>query len=187
MLTKFRKVGMHFTHPASTLTAPSHKSLPVGSRCVKCIPTFRNSVIAAAALLLVGSLVHPVHANETPTTAPGVKVVTADEVSKLQAAGATVVDTRVAAEYPEGHIKGAISVPYREKSGKAADFDAAQDEFKLSKLPADKGAAIVTYCNGSTCWKSFKAAVVAARAGYTNIHWFRDGLPAWKAKGLPVE
>lgn len=147
----------------------------------------RNSVIAAAALLLAGGLVYPVYANETPTTAPGVKVVTADEASKLQAAGATVVDTRVAAEYAEGHIKGGVSIPYREKSAKAADFDAAQDEFNLSKLPAVKGAAIVTYCNGVTCWKSLKAAVVAARAGYTNVHWFRDGLPAWKAKGLPVE
>lgn len=146
----------------------------------------RNSVIAAVAVFLMGGLVHSVHANETPVTAPGVKMVTADEAQKLQAVGATVVDTRVAAEYAEGHIKGAINVPYREKSAKAPDFNAALDEFNLSKLPADKGAAVIAYCNGPTCWKSFKAVVVAARAGYTNVLWLRDGFPAWKAKGLPV-
>lgn len=148
----------------------------------------RNFVIvSAAAVLLMGGLVPTAQANDTPATAPGVKVATVEEANKLQAAGAAVIDTRVAAEYAEGHVKGAVNVPYREKSAKAADFDAAQDEFNLSKLSADKGAAIITYCNGPTCWKSFKAAVVAARAGYTNVHWLRDGLPAWKGKGLPVE
>lgn len=145
----------------------------------------RNAVLAA--LLVAGGLIQPVHANETPASVPGAKVATADEANRLQAAGAMVVDTRVAAEYAEGHIKGAVCVPYREKSAKAANFNAAEDEFNLSKLPADKGAAIVTYCNGPTCWKSFKAAVVAARAGYTNVHWVREGIPAWKAKGFAVE
>jgi rhodanese-related sulfurtransferase len=145
----------------------------------------RNAALAT--LLVAGGLIQPSLADETPTSVSGVKVVTADEASKLQSAGATVVDTRVAAEYAEGHIKGAVSVPYREKSAKAATFNAAEDEFNLSKLPADKNAAIVFYCNGPTCWKSFKSSVVSARVGYTNVYWFRDGLHVWKAKGLAVE
>ena len=96
--------------------------------------------------------------------------------------GAVAIDTRVASEYAEGHIKGALSVPYREKSEKSAEFDASKDQFDLSKLPVNKEAAIVLYCNGPECWKSYKAATVAIKGGYSNIHWYRLGFPDWKAK-----
>ncbi len=131
--------------------------------------------------------VSPALATETPSALQGAKLVTADAVKKLLDQGVAVIDTRVANEFAEGHIKGAKSVPYKEKSTKAADFDAAQDSFDLSKLPADKAAPVVMYCNAGECWKSYKASVVAMKAGYKNIHWMRGGLPEWKAKSFPVE
>jgi rhodanese-related sulfurtransferase len=129
-----------------------------------------------------------VQAQETPMQAPaGVKLVEAKDVQDLQAKGALIVDTRRASEYGEGSIKGAISVPYDpEKSAKAADFDASQDKFDLSKL-ADKGKDIVVFCNSGTCWKSYKAAVVLAKNGYKNVYWYRNGMPDWKARKLPIE
>lgn len=135
-------------------------------------------------LLLVAS---PSYAVDTPETIEGVKVVTAEEVQKIQAAGGTIIDARIASEYADSHIKGAVNVPYREKSAKAMDFDSTQDEFALAKLPADKNAAIVTYCNGIYCWKSPKAAILAVRAGYKNVNWYRVGFDDWKAKTLPTE
>lgn len=141
----------------------------------------------AAMLLVSGLAVSMAKAADTPPTIAGAKLVTAEDIVKAIAGGAVVIDTRVASEYAEEHIKGAVSVPYREKSGKAVDFDASQDQFDLSKLPADKGKAIVTYCNGPECWKGYKGAVFAVKAGYTNILWFRTGIPEWKAKGLPTE
>lgn len=125
---------------------------------------------------------------ETPTGAPaGVKLVNAAQVQELQAKGAIIVDTRKAAEYGEGSIKGAISVPYDpEKSAKAAEFDASLDKFDMGKL-ADKNAAIVVFCNSGTCFKSYKAAVVLAKNGYKNVNWYRDGVPDWKARKLPME
>jgi len=127
-------------------------------------------------------------AQETPTAAPaGVKLVDATEVQALQSKGAVVVDTRRAGEYAEGTIKGAISVPYDpEKSAKDANFDPAQDKFDLSKFP-DKNANIVTFCNAGSCWKSFKSAVVLAKAGYKHVYWYRNGFPDWKARKLPIE
>jgi rhodanese-related sulfurtransferase len=140
--------------------------------------------IAGAALLMVAGLAQ---ASETPATLDGTTVVTAEKVKDLQAKGATVIDARVANEYAEAHIKGAISVPYKEKSAKAPDFDASQDSWDISKLPADKNAAIVLYCNAGECWKSYKASKMAVKAGYKNIYWFRGGMPEWKAKGYPTE
>ena len=129
------------------------------------------------------------HANatETPPQLAGAKLVNADQVKKMIESGATVIDSRVANEFAEAHIKGAKNVPYKEKSAKAVDFDATQDSFDLAKLPADKNAPVVFYCNAGECWKSYKASVVALKAGYKNVHWFRGGIPEWKSKNYPIE
>jgi rhodanese-related sulfurtransferase len=140
---------------------------------------------AALILGLGGSL--PAMATETPPTLAGVKVVTAEEAKKLQDAGVLLIDTRVAAEYAEKTAKGAKSVPYKEKSAKEVGFDASKDDFDLAKLPSDKSAPIVFFCNAGECWKSYKASVVAQKAGYTKINWMRGGFPEWAAKGLPTQ
>ena len=129
----------------------------------------------------------PAFAADTPASLDGVTVVNADKVKELMAKGTPVVDTRVAAEYAEAHIKGAVSVPYKEKSAKEPGFDASVDSFDLGKLPADKAAAIVFYCNAGECWKSYKASSVAVKAGYKKVMWFRGGIPEWKSKGYPTE
>jgi rhodanese-related sulfurtransferase len=126
-------------------------------------------------------------ANETPMTLAGVKVVGAEEVKKMLDAGVPVIDTRVAAEFAEKTIKGAKSVPYKEKSAKAVNFDVALDAFDATKLPGDKKAPIVFFCNAGECWKSYKASIWAQKAGHTNINWFRGGMPEWTKKGLPTQ
>lgn len=123
----------------------------------------------------------------TPDKLAGVRIVSADDVQALMRSGVPVYDTRVANEYAEEHVKGAKSLPYKEKSSKAADFDPKLDTFDVSRLPGDRAAPLVFYCNAGECWKSYKASVAAQRAGYTQIHWFRGGMPEWKAKKLPTE
>jgi rhodanese-related sulfurtransferase len=140
-----------------------------------------------AAMMFSAGVAMPALAVETPASLAGVTVVSAEEAKKLQDGGAPMIDARVAAEYAEKTIKGAKSVPYKEKSAKAADFDASKDKFDLSKLPSDKAAPIVFFCNAGECWKSYKASVVAQKAGYTKIYWLRGGVPEWTAKGLPTQ
>lgn len=124
---------------------------------------------------------------ETPQTLPGVTVISAEQAQDMARQKVPIMDTRVAHEYVEQHIKGAINVPYKEKSAKAIDFDSRVDRFDLTKLPADKHAPIIFYCNAGECWKSYKASKLAVRAGYTRVYWMRGGIPEWKAKGYPVE
>ena len=128
-----------------------------------------------------------VHASETPASLAGAKVVGAAEVKKMLDGGTPVIDTRVAAEFAEKAIKGAKSVPYKEKSAKEVGFDPSKDDFDMAKLPQDKGAPIVFYCNAGECWKSYKASTVAIKAGYTKVFWFRGGMPEWVAAGLPTQ
>lgn len=149
----------------------------------------KNTSVAKyfVAFVAMAAFAGAAQAVDTPATLAGATVVDAAKAKSLMDGGAKMIDARVAQEYAESHVKGAISVPYKEKSAKSVDFDASQDSFDLSKVPADKNAALITQCNGPECWKSYKAAKALIKAGYKKVYWFRGGLPEWKAKGYPVE
>ena len=125
----------------------------------------------------------------TPTALPEVKVVTADDVSKLQASGAVFVDTRTEKEFHAKRVRGAVHAAYVEKSLKDVAFNAQLDDFSaLDRVPgltSDK--AVIFACNGAECWKSYKAAKVAKAKGFKNVYWFRGGLPEWAAAKLPTD
>lgn len=123
---------------------------------------------------------------ETPQSIPGGTLVDAVKAKEVLDKGGLAIDTRVAAEYAEKRIKGAINVTYKETHPRTSKI-APGDSFDLSKLPADKNKALVFYCNGSPCWKGYKGADAAIKAGYKQVYWFRDGLPAWEAKKFPTE
>lgn len=125
--------------------------------------------------------------NDTPLAIEGAEVVDAKQVLELRSKGVMIVDARVAPEYEEAHIPLAISIPYGEKSEKSSNFNPAVDKFDLSKLPGNKNAGIVFYCNAGACWKGYKAAVVSVNAGYKKVYWFRGGLPEWMNRNFPVE
>lgn len=148
----------------------------------------RRGVVGLVGGLVLGlGAVCGAWAAETPSRLDGVKNVSAEEAKQMLDRGVPLIDTRVASEYAEKTIKGAKSVPYREKSSKDVKFDRAQDQFDLSKLPSDKNAPMVLFCNSGECWKSYKASVVARDAGYKQLYWLRGGMPEWTAKGLPTQ
>lgn len=122
----------------------------------------------------------------TPRTLPGATIVEVASVVRLMQSGARYIDTRNDAEFKAGHVPGARLVPYVEKSGKDADYNAAEDQFDLSKLPPDRHAALIFGCNGPECWKSFKASRAAIAAGYDQVYWFRGGFPGWRDAGHKV-
>lgn len=147
--------------------------------------SFKQLTLAAGAALLLLSA--QAGATENPGTLAGGTIVSAAQAKDLVAKGVKIVDVRSGNEYADSHIKGAVLVAYKEKSEKKADFDAAADSFDLSKLPGGKADAMIFYCNGLECWKSYKASVTAIKAGYSKIHWLRGGMPEWKAAGGAVE
>lgn len=124
--------------------------------------------------------------NWTPSQLPGATVVTASEVVALQQKGVPIVDVRSVKEYQEKRIRGAISIPYAEKSLKDVAFDPATDEWAGPQL-LDKNKPAIFHCNGPECWKSYKAARVALTKGFKSVYWFRGGFPEWDEHGLAVE
>lgn len=123
----------------------------------------------------------------TPKVLAGATVINAQQAKELMDKGVPNYDTRVAHEYTEGHIKGAISLPYKENSAKEVDFDVSLDAWDVGKLPKDKNAPMIFSCNGPECWKSYKSARVAIDHKYARVYWFRGGYPEWKTAGFPVE
>ena len=45
---------------------------------------------------------------------------------------------------------------------------------------------VVFYCLAD-CWMSWNATKRAARWGYTQLYWYRDGTDGWEAAALPTE
>ena len=118
--------------------------------------------------------------------------VLAGDVSPEQVAGATTVDTAQAralfdkevafvdvrkdSDWDAGRIPGAIHLDLKGK-------------FTEEGLSAEvkKDEPLVLYCNGSSCLRSSEASVMAVGWGFGKVHYYRDGFPAWKAGGNPVE
>lgn len=83
-----------------------------------------------------------------------------------------LVDSRPAARrYDNGHIPTAINIP-------ETQFDKLTD-----KLPKDKAAPIIFYCQGFECDLSHKSAFKAEKLGYTNVKVYAAGQPDWEAHG----
>lgn len=140
-----------------------------------------KTILLFATILSLGLFAN---AADTPTSAAGCKVVTADEVQKLMDKKTQLFDVRKAAEYAEEHIKGASSLEYKEKSKKEVGYNVSEDSFDDSKLPA---SGMIFQCNGADCWKSYKSCLWAVSKGKKDVYWFRGGIPEWKSKNLPTE
>lgn len=90
--------------------------------------------------------------------------------------GAAFVDARSAEEYAEGHIPGALSLP----------FDDVYKKPELAKTFDEKGLPIIVYCGGGDCDLARTLAYALIEAGHKRVLVFKDGLPGWAAAGLAV-
>ena len=84
----------------------------------------------------------------------------------------TVLDVRPPDEFAVGHVPGAVNIPLDELEARLAELDPDHE--------------IVAYCRGPWCVLSFEA-VAALRVRGFKIRRLEDGLPEWRAAGLPVE
>jgi ArsR family transcriptional regulator len=84
----------------------------------------------------------------------------------------TVLDVRPPDEFAAGHLPGAINIPLSELEERVGEL-------------AD-GREVIAYCRGPYCVLSFEA-VAALRERGIPARRLEDGLPEWRAAGLPLE
>jgi len=95
-----------------------------------------------------------------------------DELKERMSTGEVVLlDVRPRPEYRAGHIPGAVSIPLEELGD------------HLASLPADR--PIVAYCRGPYCMLAVDAVRALRARGFDAVR-LEEGLPEWKAAGLPV-
>ena len=82
-----------------------------------------------------------------------------------------VLDVRSPEEFKEGHVPGAVNVPYDQIASRLAD------------VPKDKD--VVLYCR--TGRRAGIAAEVLQANGYTRLSHLEGDMTAWVEKGRPVE
>jgi ArsR family transcriptional regulator len=102
----------------------------------------------------------------------GMEAVSRHELLERSRAGTvTILDVRPEDEFALGHVPGALNIPLRELEARLSEIDPQQE--------------IVAYCRGSYCVMSYEA-VARLRARGFKIRRLEDGLPEWRAAGLPV-
>ena len=98
--------------------------------------------------------------------------VSIEEVSEVVDNGeATILDVRGSAEYADGHIPGAMSIPLGYLSQ------------RMDEIPADK--PVVVHCQ--TGVRSSIAASVLERLGRTDVRNYMGSYEGWSSAGKPVE
>jgi rhodanese-related sulfurtransferase/DNA-binding transcriptional ArsR family regulator len=83
-----------------------------------------------------------------------------------------VLDVRPAQEFSAGHLPGAVNIPIHEL------------EKRLRELPKRK--EVIAYCRGPYCLMSYDAVSLLRKKGL-KARRLADGMPEWRAAGLPVE
>jgi PQQ-dependent catabolism-associated CXXCW motif protein len=122
----------------------------------------------------------------TPAAIPGARVLTTLELKAMLEGEPRPFLVDVLSGPPHRTLRGALWL----HNGGLGDFDAIEEKRYLDTIALlaghDKERHLVFFCSGARCWLSYNAALRAARAGYSNVYWYRGGIEAWRAAGLPT-
>lgn len=98
-------------------------------------------------------------------------------LKKLQTQDVTFVDARPADEFEEGHIPGAVSIP----------FQSLMEHFPTAGSLIDSGRELVVYCKNSECDDSLMLAKELQAMGAKSLTLYVDGFELWEKHGGEVE
>ncbi|AFH49480.1 Rhodanese domain protein [Ignavibacterium album JCM 16511] len=98
-----------------------------------------------------------------------------DKAYQLYKQGVKFIDARMPDEYNEGHIKGAINIP----------FDGDESYRDILKT-ISKDELLVTYCSGTECDLSILLGDELFEKGYKRVYIFFGGWNDWVERGYPI-
>jgi thiosulfate/3-mercaptopyruvate sulfurtransferase len=91
------------------------------------------------------------------------------------------LDLRGNLDFSRRHLPGAHSLPiHLFRDSLSTLIDEHWPAADLSKLP------LVFYCYGPDCIRSRNGASMAARQGFRDLLWYREGVEGWRRTGLPL-
>lgn len=124
----------------------------------------------------VSTVQHGVAPDTTATAVEG--AVSLAEMKRLFDANASyIIDARDPAEYDEGHIPGAINIPY----------DRLPEYLDMLSAEVPMDGDVIIYCRGPNCDFSDQLATELRILGYQHVRVFTGGWEQWSSAGYPVE
>lgn len=90
---------------------------------------------------------------------------------------AMFLDARPQSQYDEGHIRGALNLPWQDATSALAGIT-GQLEGHVS---------LITYCDGESCELSHDLALFLKDMGFKDVRVLANGWTVWHDAGLPTQ
>lgn len=105
-------------------------------------------------------------------------VIALDQAALLyEQEAALFVDARPQSQFAQGHIRGALSLPWQEV-----------DRFFVETAEQFGGAkTIITYCDGESCELSHDLALFLKDMGFEDVRVLVNGWSVWRQAGLATD
>ncbi|MDI6616914.1 MAG: rhodanese-like domain-containing protein [Syntrophaceae bacterium] len=114
---------------------------------------------------------------KTGTAGDSLAIPLAEAARLFSEQAALFIDARYEEDYADGHIKGALNLPWDDVQTRFPDIAGA--------IPRDR--VIITYCDGETCYLSHDLAIFLREKGFKEVRELVNGWTVWRDAGLPVE
>lgn len=88
---------------------------------------------------------------------------------------AIFLDARPQSQYEDGHISGALSLPWQDVTSAFTEIAGELED----------NQTIVTYCDGENCELSHDLAMFLKEMGFTDVRVLINGWTVWQDAGLP--
>ncbi len=137
--------------------------------CIYTVVLIISSLVLAPSLSLAAKKI-------SPQEVKGATTIDAQKAKQLFDDGVVFIDVRKDKDFAAGRVPDAFHIELKYRYRK-----------NTLNRALNKDQPIVIYCNGHNCLRSARATEKAVSWGYQNIYYFRDGYPAWKSSGYPIE
>jgi len=115
--------------------------------------------------------------SSTADTSPAFEITLDEAFSIFNTGKAVFLDARSPETYDNGHIPGALNLPWNE-------FEERCDKV-LGPVPPD--TLVITYCDGEGCPLGDYLAEELTTGGYFNVRVLTSGWIGWIKEGFPLE
>lgn len=94
-------------------------------------------------------------------------------LEKFQTGNNYFIDARSAKDFDQGHIAGAVSIP----------FESLDEKFMILVELIDASGELVVYCSNRECDDALLLAIELQAIGASNLVLYIDGFDLWKKHG----
>lgn len=133
------------------------------------IDEIKTTALKTPNSLVIAKNDEPIKSSQEP------KAIKLDFAYKLFKDGVKFIDARSADEFSEGHIKGAVNIPFY-----------GSENYLNVINGLNKNEIVVTYCSGADCDISILSGDELFEMGFKRVYIFVGGFEEWTKNNFPI-